>query len=123
MKTLSPFVWLVVGCSLIATPAPAADTATSAPPVIPLTVAVDPRVELVSIIFRLAGHPEYSRCRVPPYAKDLDAQFAGARGFIDAIVYPEDTRAMLALTLRTALNNPGPHLGPYVLPARMQAGE
>lgn len=79
VKTLSPFVWLVVGCSLIATPAPAADTATSAPPVIPLTVAVDPRVELVSIIFRLAGHPEYSRCRVPPYAKDLDAQFAGVR--------------------------------------------
>ncbi len=57
------------------------------------------------------------------YEHQLDAQFAGARGFIDAIVYPEDTRTMLALTLRTALNNPGPHLGPYVLPARMQAGE
>jgi acetyl-CoA carboxylase carboxyltransferase component len=56
------------------------------------------------------------------YEHQLDARFAGARGFIDAIVYPEDTRAMLALAFRTALNNPGPHLGPYVLPARMEAG-
>jgi 3-methylcrotonyl-CoA carboxylase beta subunit len=56
------------------------------------------------------------------YEHQLDANFAGARGFIDAIVYPEDTRAMLALAFRTALNNPGPHLGPYVLPARLEAG-
>ena len=57
------------------------------------------------------------------YEHQLDAKFAGARGFIDAIVYPEDTRAMLALAFRTAMSNPGPHLGPYVLPARMEAGE
>ena len=57
------------------------------------------------------------------YEHQLDAQFAGARGFIDAIVYPEDTRAMLALALRTTLNNPGPHLGPYVLPARLEVRE
>lgn len=57
------------------------------------------------------------------YEHQLDAQFAGARGFIDAIVYPEDTRAMLALALRTTLNNPGPHLGPYVLPGRLEVPE
>jgi len=57
------------------------------------------------------------------YEQQLDAQFAGARGYIDAIVYPEDTRTMLALAFRTALNNPGPHLGPYVLPARLEAPE
>jgi acetyl-CoA carboxylase carboxyltransferase component len=56
------------------------------------------------------------------YEHQLDATFAGARGFIDAVVYPEDTRALLALAFRTALNNPGPHLGPYVLPARLGAG-
>jgi 3-methylcrotonyl-CoA carboxylase beta subunit len=56
------------------------------------------------------------------YEEQLDALFAGARGFIDAIVYPEDTRAMLGLTLRTALNNRGPHLGPYVLPSRLETG-
>jgi hypothetical protein len=42
-------------------------------------VAVDARVELISIIFRLAGNPEYSRCLVPDYARDLDAHFACVR--------------------------------------------
>jgi hypothetical protein len=51
----------------------------SAPPGVPLTVAVDPRVELISIIYRLAGNPEYSRCLVPDYARDLDAHFASVR--------------------------------------------
>ena len=57
------------------------------------------------------------------YEHQLDALYAGARGYIDAIVYPEDTRPMLALALRTARNNRGPHLGPYVLPARIGATE
>lgn len=50
------------------------------------------------------------------YEQQLDARYAGARGYIDAIVYPEDTRATLALALRAAWQNPGPHLGPYVIP-------
>ena len=50
------------------------------------------------------------------YEHQLDAKFAGARGYIDAIVYPEDTRDTLALALRTALQNRGPHLGAFVLP-------
>lgn len=51
------------------------------------------------------------------YEAQLDARYAGARGFIDAIVYPEDTRDVLAHALRAALSNPGPHLGAFVLPA------
>jgi acetyl-CoA carboxylase carboxyltransferase component len=51
------------------------------------------------------------------YEHQLDARYAGARGFIDAIVYPENTRHVLATALRAALQNPGPHLGPFVLPA------
>ena len=51
------------------------------------------------------------------YEHQLDARFAGARGFIDAIVYPEDTRDVLAFALRAALQNPGPHLGAFVPPA------
>ncbi|HET8769620.1 MAG TPA: acyl-CoA carboxylase subunit beta [Gemmatimonadaceae bacterium] len=47
------------------------------------------------------------------YEQQLDARYAGARGYIDAIVYPEDTRATLALALRAAWQNPGSHLGPY----------
>ncbi len=50
------------------------------------------------------------------YEAQLDARYAGARGYIDAIVYPEDTRSTLALALRAAWQNPGPHLGPYVIP-------
>ena len=51
------------------------------------------------------------------YEQQLDARYAGARGYIDAIVYPEDTRTALAMALRAAWQNPGPHLGPYVIPA------
>ena len=50
------------------------------------------------------------------YERQLDARYAAARGFVDAIVYPEDTREVIALALRAALCNPGPHLGPFVLP-------
>ena len=55
------------------------------------------------------------------YEHQLDARYAAARGFVDAIVYPEDTRDVLALALRASLHNPGPHLGPFVLPAHTDA--
>jgi 3-methylcrotonyl-CoA carboxylase beta subunit len=50
------------------------------------------------------------------YEHQLDARYAAARGYVDAILYPEETRDVLALALRAALSNPGPHLGPFVLP-------
>jgi 3-methylcrotonyl-CoA carboxylase beta subunit len=50
------------------------------------------------------------------YEHQLDARYAAARGYVDAIVYPEETRDVLAHALRAALSNPGPHLGPFVLP-------
>jgi acetyl-CoA carboxylase carboxyltransferase component len=50
------------------------------------------------------------------YEQQLDARYAAARGYVDAIVYPEETRDVLAFALRAALSNPGPHLGPFVLP-------
>ena len=53
------------------------------------------------------------------YEDQLDARYAGARGFIDAIVYPEETRDVLAMALRTSLHNSGPHLGPFVLPPHL----
>lgn len=45
------------------------------------------------------------------YERQLDAKFAGARGFVDAVIAPEEIRPALELALRTALNNPGPHIG------------
>lgn len=44
-----------------------------------ITVRVDPRVELFSIIFRLAGNPEYNRGRVPAYIDAVEAHFGEHR--------------------------------------------
>ncbi len=50
------------------------------------------------------------------YEHQLDAKFAGARGFVDAILLPEETRDMLALTLRACSSYGGPHLGAFTIP-------
>src|SRR5262249_35622867 len=54
------------------------------------------------------------------YDAELDARFAAARGFVDAIITPEATRTALALALRTTLTNPAPHLGVPMLPAPIE---
>ena len=51
------------------------------------------------------------------YDRQLDATFAAARGFVDAVVLPEELRDWLTLLLRAALNNAGAHIGPFVLPS------
>jgi acetyl-CoA carboxylase carboxyltransferase component len=50
------------------------------------------------------------------YDMELDAKYAAARGFVDAILTPENTRQALELSLRTSLNFDGPHVGQFVLP-------
>jgi acetyl-CoA carboxylase carboxyltransferase component len=50
------------------------------------------------------------------YEHQLDARYAAARGFVDAIIPPEETPAILAFLLRVTSNYPGPHIGPFVLP-------
>ena len=50
------------------------------------------------------------------YEHQLDARYAAARGYVDAIIHPEETAEVLAMALRTALHNDGPHLGAFVLP-------
>jgi 3-methylcrotonyl-CoA carboxylase beta subunit len=55
------------------------------------------------------------------YEHQLDARYAAARGFVDAILHPEETRDVLAMALRASLHNPGPHLGPFFLPAHADA--
>jgi acetyl-CoA carboxylase carboxyltransferase component len=51
------------------------------------------------------------------YERQLDARFAAARGFVDAVLAPEEVRPALELALRVALNNPGSHLGQFGLKA------
>jgi acetyl-CoA carboxylase carboxyltransferase component len=50
------------------------------------------------------------------YEQQLDARYAAARGFVDAVLLPEETRDALELVLRVSLNYNGPHLGQFVLP-------
>jgi acetyl-CoA carboxylase carboxyltransferase component len=50
------------------------------------------------------------------YEQQLDAKFAAARGFVDAVIAPEETRDALELSLRVGLNYGGPHVGQFVLP-------
>ena len=56
------------------------------------------------------------------YEGQLNASFAAARGFVDAVVLPEELRDLLALLLRAAGRNPGPHLGPFALPPGLGGG-
>src|SRR2546426_11335818 len=53
------------------------------------------------------------------YERELDAKYAAARGFVDAVIAPEETTDTLELALRVSLNYSGPHLGPFVLPAAL----
>ena len=50
------------------------------------------------------------------YDTELDAKYAAARGFVDAVIIPEHTRDALELALRASLNYSGPHIGQFVLP-------
>ena len=66
---LSPAVWL-----------PAAGSGTTQKQAArPFTVSVDPRVELMSILFRLAGNGEYNQGRVPSYVQDVESHFGRFR--------------------------------------------
>ena len=50
------------------------------------------------------------------YERELDAKFAAARGFVDALIAPEETRDVLAFLLDVTAQFAGPHIGPFVLP-------
>jgi 3-methylcrotonyl-CoA carboxylase beta subunit len=49
------------------------------------------------------------------YEVHIDARYAAARGHVDAIITPAETRAQLSFLLRVTANHDGPHLGPFVL--------
>ena len=59
---------------------PGAASAPAKGPAAPqITVTVDPRVELMCILFRLAGNKEYSEGKVPAYIRDVDNHFGKFR--------------------------------------------
>ncbi len=75
MKMPSPLALLAL-CSLVMLPLTRHEAAAQPTSV---TVRVDPRVELVSIMFRLAGNPEYNQNRLTSYIDDIEAYFGTFR--------------------------------------------
>jgi acetyl-CoA carboxylase carboxyltransferase component len=55
------------------------------------------------------------------YDHQLDARFAAARGYVDAVIVPEKTREALTLALKSAIRNAGPHIGPFALPGSLES--
>lgn len=56
-----------------------------------IPITVDPRVELMSLIFRLAGNQEYNKGKVPSYLADADRHFRDFRTH-KAIILAEQLR-------------------------------
>jgi acetyl-CoA carboxylase carboxyltransferase component len=65
-----------------------------------------------------ATKAEMARVR-EDYEQQLDAKYAAARGFVDAVVAPEEVRDALELSLRVCGNFDGAHLGQFVLPSTL----
>ncbi|MFZ2148091.1 MAG: DUF4932 domain-containing protein [Sedimentisphaerales bacterium] len=97
---MRPFIWIVtvlVAIGLVTSSSTLAQTAPKKEPneavasakndaeaahkvgQLPLRVVVDPRVELMSIIFRLAGNPEYCMGKVDSYTNDVEKHFGEFR--------------------------------------------
>ncbi len=73
-------VWrFLLGACLIPSLAASQAFAAEKPKSPPLRVEEDMRVELMSIIFRLAGNPEYSQGKVESYAQDVESHFGRFR--------------------------------------------
>jgi len=63
-----------------------------------ITIEVDPRVELIGIVFRLAGNPEYGDNSLRSYAKAIERNFGGfgSHPVVKMAVQLRNTRLMSA---------------------------
>ncbi|MBC8469936.1 MAG: DUF4932 domain-containing protein [Planctomycetes bacterium] len=63
-----------------------------------IAIEVDPRVELIGIVFRLAGNPEYNDGTLKPYAKAIERHFGDFDGHpvVKMAVQLRNTRLMSA---------------------------
>ncbi len=77
MKKFIPFVFVLILSQYNV--AASAESAEATAGQSPLCVVVDPRVELMSIIFRLAGNPEYCQGKVASYTQDVEKHFGEFR--------------------------------------------
>jgi hypothetical protein len=78
LKDLRPAITLIIGLmflSICLVSSPFSDPETQDK----IDVRVDPRVELMSLIFRLAGNPEYNQNRLTAYIRDVEDYFGTFR--------------------------------------------
>lgn len=68
---------ILLAATLAAPPARGDEPAPAAAPEV--EVRVDPRVELASVVFRLAGHPEYNQGKLERYVEETDDHFGPFR--------------------------------------------
>lgn len=73
-------------------------------------IRIDPRVELLSLVFRLAGNPEYNMCRFPRYQEAADAWFAPYRE-APVVQLARDARSRAGVSF-DAVQSLAIHLGP-----------
>ncbi|MFC1794235.1 DUF4932 domain-containing protein [Planctomycetota bacterium] len=94
---LCAVILLVIGIGL-----PSSALAADNPPVVyranvgKITIEVDPRVELIGIVFRLAGNPEYNDGTLKQYAKAIERHFGDFDGHpvVKMAVQLRNTRLM-----------------------------
>src|SRR2546422_8476988 len=77
--------------SLVATSATAGAQSKPPNPPNPLRIGVDRRVELITIIFKLAGSEEFNPTHLPQYSADID-QFFGPQRNHEAVTLARGLR-------------------------------
>lgn len=66
-------------------------TLLASPALAQLRATTDPRVEIISIVFRIAGNPQYNQGRINAYLDDIGNRFA-----------PHESHRLLARFLRAS---------------------
>jgi hypothetical protein len=85
-------------------------------------VAVDPRIELLTIVFRLAGNAEYSQCQFPAYSRAINEWFAPWKDH-EAVQIARELRNRYGIGYDAPINL-AIHLGPLPdLKERVPLGE
>lgn len=79
-----------------------------------IEVAVDPRVELLSIVFGLAGSPEYGQAKPSPWRDAVSGQFAALRDH-EAVGLARELRADYGISFDAPVD-----LAVYLDPATLQ---
>ncbi len=79
-------------------------------------IDTDPRVELLSAVFRLAGAPEYDQCRLPGYQAAMDA-WIGTRRHHRVVAVAQELRDSLGMGFNAVMSL-AVHLGepPALIP-------